>query len=179
MSVRRDRRTLKDDVLVPLSVLDLLKELPAEEAKDFMVTFLEAGKAGCEAGFKKERDELETAVQDAVFPIAERAKARQSVPLRILFDGLIERAVNQIIHFYEVANSNKTNRETRKSIRLTDEQQKEFAMMRSYVQSRASYDITEEQENIVRLFASKGGTQAQLNTAGLEISMKTGKGVTF
>lgn len=165
MAKKRDRRTKKDDVLLPISIIPAIEAMNADDAKQFILGIMEIGKAACEAGFKKDSDELQESIATAVDAQVEQMKQNNTNPLlAFLIDTVAEKIEAQIVGYYTTSNNNSANRSANNApaVDLTQDQEQEAEKVRLWITSNYKTP-TSLQNSIIHYYVAHGGSAMEIS----------------
>lgn len=165
MAQKRDRRTKKDDVILPFSIIPAIKAMNSDDAKQFIIDIMEMGEAACEVGFKKDGEELQESVAAAIDEKAGLMKQNTTNPLlAFVIDTIAKQMEAQIVRYYEKSNNNSANRSINNVpvVDLTQDQLQEADNVRSWIEKNYTTP-TPNQHKIIRYYVSRGGNRMTIS----------------
>lgn len=150
---------------MPISIMPAIEAMNGDDAKQFVLGIMGIGKAACEAGFKKDSDELQESIATAVDAQVEQMKQNNTNPLlAFLIDTVADKIEAQIVGYYTTSNNNSANRSANNApaVDLTQDQEREAEKVRLWITSNYKTP-TSQQNSIIRYYVAHGGSAMEIS----------------
>lgn len=185
---KRQPRTKKNDVLISLDLYDVVKAMSAEEAKAMFLYVLDVGKAACDAGYLKSKEQVKEEVSSAVEMVERQAKANLSAMTGFVYSSIAAKVAAQTSSFYESTAQqaeNRSKRTAKEAVELdpddvqlekywsggsefSEEQNKEMDLVRSWMKQRGE-KTSSKINGVIEMFVRAGGSCKALSMQLLTI----------